>query len=116
MLLHDAERQSIQLKVETHQVENLHNVKEMQDFIRGVTSMSLPSQTGKNSIASKLQSISSTQNLISDYQSLKEEFEFLTEKYGILKNQNDMLVKENQNLTKSKSDEVSIVNKQLKVF
>jgi hypothetical protein len=119
LLLHDADKHNLSLKVETAQVENLKNVKEMDEFIKGVTTINLPNEFGKHNIISKLSSISSTQNLISDFETLKHEYEILSENYKIIKNQNEMLIKENQNLnfnSKTYSEEVNSLRDQVTVF
>ena len=104
LLLHEADRNKVSLRVETAQVQNLKNVNEMNEFVKSITATNLPSEFGKPSVLSKLGSITKTQNLINDFEQLKHDFEILSQNYNILKNQNDLLVKENKNLELSSNN------------
>jgi len=118
LLLHDAEFNKINLKVEISQIQNLKNVNEMNEFIKSITGNNLPTDLGRQSVMSKLGSISKTQNLINDYEQLSHESEMLQQNYNILKNQNELLIKENQNLQENGnliSREVDELRKRLKV-
>lgn len=119
LLLHDAESNKINLKIEMSQIQNLKNVNEMNEFIKSITGQNLPTELGKQSMMSKLESISKTQNLISDYEQLSHEYEMLQQNFKILKNQNELLIKENQNLQENGnliSKEVDEMRKRLKVY
>lgn len=97
----------------------MQNVNEMNEFIKSINTISLPTDIGKSNVISKLGSISKTQNLISDFESLKHEHQMLNQNYQILKNQNEMLIKENKNLESSAlqySEEVNNLRDQLMVI
>ncbi len=58
LLLHQADRANVTLKVETSQVQNLKNVQEMNEFVNMMDTPSLPTSLGqKGNVVSKLSSI-----------------------------------------------------------
>jgi predicted nuclease with TOPRIM domain len=76
----------------------------MEEFVKSVCEIHLPSEFNKLSMISKLGSISKTNNLINDYEDIKHEYDLLKQNLNILKNQNELLIKENQNLNSNNED------------
>ena len=59
LLLHQADKANVTLKVETSQVQNLKNIQEMNEFVNMIDQPTLPSTLGqKANLVSKLASIS----------------------------------------------------------
>jgi len=57
LLLHNAEKQTVTLQVETSQVENMNNINEMNEFINQLSNLTLPDNKNSNKLG-KLDSIS----------------------------------------------------------
>ena len=108
LLLHDAEKQTITLQVETAQIENMSNIENMNDFISSLSNLNLP-ETQNKSIG-KLSSISNTSELIENYETLKHDYDILNEKVNILNNKNEMLSNENNNLNNNIQENNNTIN------
>ena len=108
LLLHDAEKQTITLQVETAQIENMSNIENMKEFISNLSNLSL-NESGNKSIG-KLGSISNTSELIENYETLKHDYDILNEKVNILNNKNEMLSNENNNLNKNIQENNDTIN------
>ena len=108
LLLHDAEKQTITLQVETAQIENMSNIENMNDFISSLSNLNL-SDTQNKSIG-KLSSISNTSELIENYETLKHDYDILNEKVNILNNKNEMLSNENNNLNNNIQENNNTIN------
>ena len=116
LLLHDAEKQTVSLQVETSQVENMNNIKEMNDFVNSLSNLTLP-DTNSNNKLGKLGSISNTANLIENYETLKHDNDILNEKNKILENKIELLQNENNNLNNinnQNSNEIENLRNQIK--
>ena len=100
LLLHDAEKQIVTLKVETAQIENMSNIEQMNDFISSLSNLTLQDSNNNNTLG-KLGSVKNTTNLIENYETLKHDYDILNEKVQILTNKNEMLSNENNNLNKN---------------
>ena len=108
LLLHDAEKQTITLQVETAQIENMSNIENMKEFISNLSNLSL-NESGNKSIG-KLGSISNTSELIENYETLKHDYDILNEKVNILNNKNEMLSNENNNLNNNIQENNNTIN------
>ena len=108
LLLHDAEKQTITLQVETAQIENMSNIENMNDFISSLSNLTLSDNQNKS--LGKLSSISNTSELIENYETLKHDYDILNEKVNILSNKNEMLSNENNNLNNNNQENNNIIN------
>ena len=108
LLLHDAEKQTITLQVETAQIENMSNIENMNDFISSLSNLNLPDTQNKS--IGKLSSISNTSELIENYETLKHDYDILNEKVNILNNKNEMLSNENNNLNNNIQENNNTIN------
>ncbi len=108
LLLHDAEKQTITLQVETAQIENMSNIENMNDFISSLSNLNLPDSQNKS--IGKLSSISNISELIENYETLKHDYDILNEKVNILNNKNEMLSNENNNLNKNIQENNDTIN------
>ena len=108
LLLHDAEKQTITLQVETAQIENMSNIENMNDFISSLSNLNLPDSQNKS--IGKLSSISNTSELIENYETLKHDYDILNEKVNILNNKNEMLSNENNNLNNNIQENNNTIN------
>ena len=114
LLLHDAEKQTVSLQVETSQVENMNNIKEMNDFINSLSNLTLP-DTNSNNKLGKLGSISNTANLIENYETLKHDNDILNEKNKILENKIELLQNENNNLNNNNNELLNKLEEECKI-
>ena len=108
LLLHDAEKQTITLQVETAQIENMSNIENMNDFISSLSNLTLSDNQNKS--LGKLSSISNTSELIENYETLKHDYDILNEKVNILNNKNEMLSNENNNLNNNIQENNNTIN------
>lgn len=94
-LLHDAESKKQTLQIELSQIENMNNMKQMDDLVNMITTpVNMKDTSGKG----KLSSISSTAKLIEDLDYLTDKYKLLETEHENLNNKCNMLMKENQNL------------------
>ena len=104
LLLHDAEKQTISLQVEVSQIENIQNMKEMNDFISSSSNLTFESNVPEKKALEKLGSISSVESLIQDNENLKHNNDILNQQIEILNNKIEMLTTENENLSKQNKE------------
>jgi len=118
LLLHNAEKQTVTLQVETSQVENMNNINEMNEFINQLSNLTL-SDNKNGSKLGKLDSISSTVNLIENYETLKHDNDILNERNKILENKIELIQNENTNLNNinsQNSKEIETLRNEIKTL
>ena len=118
LLLHNAEKQTVTLQVETSQVENMNNINEMNEFINQLSNLTL-SENKNGSKLGKLDSISSTVNLIENYETLKHDNDILNERNKILENKIELIQNENTNLNNinsQNSKEIETLRNEIKTL
>jgi chromosome segregation ATPase len=103
LLLHEAEKQKTNLHCEIAQIENMQNMKEMNEFINSLQNLNIPT-SGKNKSLGKLGSISSIEGLIKENEIMKHDNDMLNQQVETLNNKSQMLATENENLTKQNKD------------
>jgi hypothetical protein len=106
LLFHNAEKKSFILDIETSQVENMHNLKQMNELIALINTPSIPINLSGKKAVGKLGSITSTQDLINDYEELLQNYKLLNNDLENLKQKNLFLSEENLNL-KDNNDQLS---------
>ena len=104
LLLHEAEKQKTNLQCEISQIENMQNMKEMNEFINSLSNLNIDANIGKNKSLGKLGSISSIEGLIKEDEIMKHNNDILNQQFEILNNKNQMLSTENDNLTKQNKE------------
>ena len=109
LLLHDAERQKTSLQCEVAQIENMQNMKEMNEFIGSLNNLNVDTGMGKNKSLGKLGSISSIEGLIKENEIMKHDNDILNQQYEILKNKSLMLSNENKNLTEQNRENNQLI-------
>lgn len=104
LLLHEAEKQKINLQCEISQIENMQNMKEMNEFINSFNNLNINTNVSKNKSLGKLGSISSIEGLIKENEIMKHDNDILNQQVEILNNKSQMLSTENENLTKQNKE------------
>ena len=99
LLLHDAESKKMNLQCEVSQIENMDNMKEMNQFIHSLNKLNIDVSNSKMKSLGKLGSISSIEGLIKENEIMKNNTDILNHQIEVLNNKNQMLTTENQNLT-----------------
>ena len=99
LLLHDAESKKINLHCEVSQVENMENIKEMNQFINSLNKLNVDVGNSKMKSLGKLGSFSIIESLIKENEIMKNNSDILNHQIEVLNNKNQMLTTENENLT-----------------
>ena len=80
LLIHEAEKQKVNLQCETSQIENIQNMKEMNEFINSFNNLNIDTNVSKNKSLGKLGSISSIEGLIKENEIMKSNNDILNQK------------------------------------